>query len=253
MISPQNEFYVDIARLDGLMKKKGLSDCDLSKGIGKSRSWLNSVRKRADANRIVRIERRTATEIARILECLIQDFEAEQSNYLVEPMDIEYERAAQDRLKMLLEQNPEYAADLLEYAVKADLEERGFLLSALRLLSAEKQSKTNDAYDKWFQYLLVTQIGKAIASQLAAATESQLRREYLQAKEDKKDYDEMREALKRILLPKIQKITRNFEWDCTEEVLEGCTDFLFKYFEVSSPGVNAIVELYKRGRWALFI
>lgn len=71
------KFWIDIEKLETLMKERGLSQRKLCRTIGKSHSWFANIKREAKTE-AVSISLLTAQEIASALNCYIQNFRCDE-------------------------------------------------------------------------------------------------------------------------------------------------------------------------------
>lgn len=174
----RNKFFADLSKIYERAKAKPISCAKLSLSIGKSRSWLSSLKKegRKKEQNLVIIREEDARAIARVLGCNVQDIQNEESKgQVIEPMLFDYNSKAKDIFRNLMDDDAELTEEILQMLAEIPKEQRKEVLPVLKM--AQNKANRGGADESWWRVLFYVELGRVLLTSADCCTVEQLRKE----------------------------------------------------------------------------
>lgn len=174
----RNKFFADLSKIYERAKAKPISCAKLSLSIGKSRSWLSSLKKegRKKEQNLVIIREEDARAIARVLGCNVQDIQNEESKgQVIEPMLFDYNRRSVDFLKKLMGDDAAFTEEVLQMLAEIPKEQRKEVLPVLKMAQNKANRERSD--ESWWRVLFYVELGRVLLTSIDCCTVEQLRKE----------------------------------------------------------------------------
>lgn len=272
----EDDFQIDLYKLDCFLKRQHMSASKLSTSIGKSSNWVSSLKRRksnpAPDAAIIKVSE--ANAIAHCLRCTMQDIRA----YSVVPDCIKKDfrepfvicrdhqlQALMGSIEKLPEPNRSICVDFLCYYLKEENDSlNAFMLQCVD--RATTLNTTNIRYgDKWWVSLflskLIEQIWKANNNHnsekaLHIPDETELRRTYcapLQKGPDGRITDTSRMQAEKALTRQLNTAIRHMidavldDDDALENISKECVNYLCKHFIGADRISDMTIQMYKTG------
>lgn len=257
------KFYVDLKKIEEKAKEQGISERALSTKIGRSPTWYHSVKKRGNDDctnpYCARIRRESATAIASLLGCVVQDIScsAEHSSNVVDPMQFDYIDRTKKCFEALRKDDPVLLDSLLHAMQEMRLEQRKMLVTVANALPNSKENTTKND-DRWWKILFYVELGKCILPKVNCCTVSELQAECVRGRINRgvsKDVHKWGEIIEEILKSKTHEWTENLsicEGKDIKKAISRCASILQMYFKgADAQGIQTVIDLYKEGLWCI--
>lgn len=266
MSRAKNTFLLDLSKLEAVKKTYKMNDSDLSIAVGKSRSWMCSIKKRANSNGCVQVPESMAQKIADELTCTLQDIRGENTlqgkrheKEAWNPIFFDHEAAARGRLEKLLPENAQYLDALLAFLEKEDDGRKDDLMAYIHEYENMDRKKISISADQWWKFIYVYKLSEALILYSEVCTTDQIYDRYYKKIEDISENSlfEKREVkirfmesvlknatddlldLSRHSIPWDQRLKEKSKQTIREKVLYDCAEILVDYAEQS----GSLVEL----------
>ena len=261
-------FWIDLEKLNQVMKAKGRNDATVSKAVGYHRGWLYQVKRQ----KTPKVELAIAQKIADYLECGMQDFGIAGRNQNYNPITFKRIEEAKVRFNRLLPRYGVMFADLFRYIEECPEEMNFELASGIDYLhlSTMKEARITKQLGyvgtEWIKILYVSVYARTLANRLTAiGTQEDIFNKYQiemervskhkvnkgkrkEAETIEQKQKILREIVEEELVEKADEILEDYSF--CEDVADECARFLYWTFmeEDNNLQIELQKNLYKNGK-----